>query len=130
MQLASRAGRQLLRILEAQAEPLAPPPKPGPAPPQAPPPPRPSAQRAAPAPGPRCKSSAARRGRRAGTSGESHPGPGLHPWGELGLSLGNAGLAQTLLDPPLSLGPTACCPPLCGARVQLAELLEADIELE
>lgn len=57
---------------------------------QAPRLPHPSARRVAPAPGPRCKSSAAKKGRRAGTSGESPPGPGLHPYGELGLSLENA----------------------------------------
>lgn len=77
-----------------------------PPPAQAPPPPCPSAQLAAPAPGPHCRSSAARRGWPAGTSGGNHPGPGLCPWGELGLSLrkarGQHGPGpQALLHPPL-----------------------------
>lgn len=37
---------------------------------------------------------------------------------------------EPLLSPPLSFVLTRHCPPLCGDWAQLAELLEADIELE
>lgn len=61
---------------------------------------------------------------------EAVQGQDSGPGESRGSAWGRPGSAPGLPDPPQPCRQPACCPPLRGDGTQLAELLEADVELE